>query len=272
MHSALLAVSSDSAAPSWVPMMAFAIPALIVLAVTIPAFRSRHRSASAKHAQSSGRKESDTALGSAESIEDGGAYSSDALLKALAVKPEDHGPVGDLPHDEGWAGTMLGLKSKMSSATELLEPHFHWGSRAAGQVFIRIGPDEKIAGGTELYSNRHVRQITVLRVAAPQFTLGEQGGRPITTDGATPELEGILSTITPNSGVWTGMYAHAGNEGIVISRGALTAPQFWAYDLWLAERIARKLGLAPLPDQRIGPAWKVPYDLGRSLRAATGDC
>lgn len=267
MLSAILAVSSDSAAPSWVPMVAFAVPALIVLAVAVPAIRSRRRWASAKDAQKSGRKESDTALGSAESIVDGGAYSSDALLKALAVKPEDHGPVGDLPHDEGWAGTMLGLKSKISTATNLLEAHFFWGSRAAGQVFIRIGPDEKIAGGTELYSNRHVRQITVLRVAAPQFTLGEQGGRPVAGHGSTAELEGILGAISSNAGVWTGIYAHGGDEGIVFSRGAVTAPQSWAYDLWLAERIGRALGLTPLPDQRIGPAWKVPYGLGRSLRA-----
>ena len=38
------------------------------------------------------------------------AYQAEALLAALAIKPEDHGPVGDLPHDEGWRGSMLGLR------------------------------------------------------------------------------------------------------------------------------------------------------------------
>ena len=39
----------------------------------------------------------------------------------------------------------------------------------------------------------------------------------------------------------------------------------WVYDLWLCERIAEALGLPPLKPARIGPAWKVPYGLGKSL-------
>jgi hypothetical protein len=37
------------------------------------------------------------------------------------------------------------------------------------------------------------------------------------------------------------------------------------YDLWLCERIAEAMDLTPLKPARIGPAWKVPYGLGKSL-------
>jgi hypothetical protein len=83
-----------------------------------------------------------TDLGSADSIADPAEYSIDALLEALAVRAEDHGPTADgMPHDEGWAGTMLGLRSRMSAASEVLEPHVHWGTRAGRQVFIRTRVD-----------------------------------------------------------------------------------------------------------------------------------
>ena len=128
-----------------------------------------------------GRRRGGDALarGSAAGIPDGGEYKNEALLRALSVKPEDHGPDHEgNPHDEGWAATMLGLRSKVSSSTDLLEPHLYWGPRPAGQVFVRIGPDEKIAGGSELYSERHLRSITVLRADAPEFELDGSPGAP----------------------------------------------------------------------------------------------
>src|SRR5207249_3181100 len=127
--------------------------------------------------QAQRRAPESTRLGSAARIDDPAEYSVDALLKALAVRPEDHGPTAEgMPHDEGWAGTMLGLRSRMSAASSVLEPHVYWGTREGRQVFIRVGPDEKIEGGTTMLSNRHVRSITVLRVAAPTFDVESEGG------------------------------------------------------------------------------------------------
>ncbi|MBI4897404.1 MAG: hypothetical protein HY827_03450 [Actinobacteria bacterium] len=256
-------------APTWLPVVVFLVPAVIVVAVLIPALRSRKRSGAAQRQQRRGRQSADTRLGSATEIDDCAPYSTDALLKAMAIKPEDHGPGGGQPHDEGWAGTMLGLKSKISYATVVLEPHVYWGERPCGQVFIRVGPDEKLEGGTMMGTNRHVRQITVLRVAAPVFDLEVRDGRPTATADSDLSIAGALASLSQDEVVWQDLRVHGGADGIVVHRGAITAPGFWIYDLWLAERIAGALTLEALPAARIGPAWKVPYGLGRAFEPST---
>lgn len=265
MNLVLLAMDPNAETPSWIPIVAFAIPVAIVLAVLIPALRKRKGYKRARSHERSARQESDTVLGSAAAIDDPSGYSTEALLKAMAVVEPDYGPDAEanLPFNEGWAGNMLGLKDKMSAASEVLEPNVYWGERHGRQVFVRVGPDEKIEGGTTMMSNRHIRQITVLRVNAPLFTLAVPDGRPVATDGGTPELDGLLGTLGESETVWADLRATAGPEGIVLHRPVITAPGFWIYDLWLAERIAERLNLQPLAAKRIGPAWKVPYGLGR---------
>jgi hypothetical protein len=258
-------MTQETPAPSWLPLVFFAIPVLIVGAVLAVALPARRRAKAGQSAQKTARQESDTQMGVAESIEDGGDYSVDALLKALAIKPADYGPTDDLPYDEGWSGTMLGLKSRISSSVTVLEPSLFWGSRAQGQVFIRLGPDEKVEGDTMMGTNRHIRHITVLRVEAPRAELDVAGGRPAFTDGAAPELASALASVKSNPGIWDGLRGWLGPDGIVLIRPGLQDASFWAYDLWLVERIARSMKLPPLEDARIGPSWKVPYGLGRSL-------
>ena len=132
---------AEEAAPSWVPVVAFAVPAVIVLAVLIPALRLRGRAGRARRAQARRRPADTTTLGSAVDIRDPSEYSIEALLKALAVRPEDHGPTADgMPHDEGWAGTMLGLKSRMSASSTVLEPHVHWAPERGGRSSSGWGP------------------------------------------------------------------------------------------------------------------------------------
>jgi hypothetical protein len=263
MQILLLAIDQDTPAPSWLPIALLAIPVVIIAAVLIPALRYRARHKKAMARSRGGVGEDATALGSSAQISDGATYSVDGLRKALAIKPEDHGPTDDEPHDEGWAGTMLGLRSKISYATEILEPHVYWGSRQLGQVFIRIGPDEEIEGGTMLGSNKHIRQITVLRVGAPEFKLDVIDGVPAVVEGAAPGIENLFARMSPTAEIWQDVAAQGGPEGIVISRGAITSPEFWIYDLWLVEAIARTLRLRALDDARIGPAWRVPYGIGR---------
>lgn len=250
-------------APSWIPIVAFAVPALIVLAVLIPAIRGRRRYKKAQGAQKRGIQPSTVALGSASTISDGAAYSTEGLRRALSIAEEDWGPVGDLPHNEGAGGEALGLKTKINTSSELLDPNLMWGEREFGQVFIRIGPDEKIEGGTELYSNRHIRQISTLRVAAPEFVLAERDGKPAVIEGSAPGIDAVLSRMQPNSAVWEGFAAKGGPEGIVSSRQIVSEPDFWVYDLWLLERIAQDLKYPALDEARIGPAWKLPYGVGR---------
>lgn len=247
----------EEAAPSWLPILFLAIPVVIVGGVFMAFAGTRRRAKADKRQQRSGRKASEVTLGSAGAIDDATKLAPDAVLKALAVVPESD------EYDEGEAGTMLGLKSKISHSVHVLEPHVYWGERAGRQVFVRVGPDEKIENGTTMGSNRHVRQITVLRVASPEFTLE---GLDL-VNGETPELAGALASIDKRSSVWDGFYAHGGADGIVLTRSAVTGPNYWAYDLWLAERMATTLGLPALPPEKIGPAWKVPYELGRHFTA-----
>ena len=265
-----MTIGAEQAAPAWVPVVAFAIPVVIILAVLIPALTRRSRAAAARREQSGRRSEATAELGSARAIDDPSEYSSNGLLTAMAILPEDHGPKDGMPHDEGWAGTMLGLKSKMSSSTTLLEPHVFWGTRAGRQVFIRMGPDEKIEGGTTMMSNRHVRNITVLRVWAPSFSIESDDGTLIASGDAAPELSGLLLRLMSSLSSWSDTRIHGGPDGIVAARGSLDMIENnWVYDLWLLERIADDLGLEPLPPARIGPAWKVPYGLGKSLTPTT---
>jgi hypothetical protein len=210
-------------------------------------------------------------MGSAGAIADPSDYSTDALLTALAVRSEDHGPRDGMPHDEGWAGTMLGLKSRMSSATNLLEPHVYWGVRGMGQVFIRVGPDEKIEGGTTMLSNRHVRSITVLRVDSPQLEIESDEGTLRLTTSAPAAIEQLVTSLTTSLPTWSDTCITGGPDGLVANRDAIDGIwNSWVYDLWLLERIAERLHLPPLRGARIGPAWKVPYGLGRSRTARDG--
>lgn len=264
MQSVLIAIEAEQPAPSWVPIVALAIPVVIIAAVLIPALRARARHRKAMQRSRGGVGEDSVALGSSAAVSDGATFSVDGLRKALAVKAEDHGPTDSEPHDEGWAGTMLGLRSKISTATEVMEPHVYWGERELGQVFVRVGPDEEIEGGTMLLSNRHIRQITVLRVAAPEFKLDVVDGRPAVVEGAAPGIENLFSRMSSVDEIWQDAAAQGGPEGIVVCRSALTSPEFWIYDLWLAEAIARELRLPALDHARIGPAWRVPYGVGRT--------
>jgi hypothetical protein len=258
-----LVIAAEEAAPAWVPVVALAIPVVIMLLVAVPAFRKRARVKRAQAAQRERLPEDAVDIGSAGAISDPSDYSTVAILKAMAVKPADYG--AEESYNEGWAGDMLGLKSRISTSTNVLEPHVFWGVRGLGQVFIRLGPDEKIEGGTTMLSNRHIRQITVLRVEAPAFRIFAEDGTLRLLDPAPTEVEQLVTSLPTSVPTWGDARIVAGPEGIVGSRDAIDGLEnSWIYDLWLLERIAERLGLPPLRDAPIGPKWKVPYGLGRS--------
>jgi hypothetical protein len=258
---------AEQAAPAWVPVVAFIVPAVIVLAVLIPALRLRRRAGVARRSQARRRRAPVTELGSVARIDDPAEYSIEAVLTALAVRPGDHGPTADgMPHDEGWAGTMLGLKSRMSASSQVLEPHVHWGTRGGRQVFIRIGPDEKIEGGTTMFTNRHIRSITVLRVEAPPFEVRSDDGELRATDDTPAPVRTLVERLAPDRATWSDVLVAGGPKGIVAARAAIDGTTgSWVYDLWLLERIADRLQLEPLKPARVGPRWRVPYGLGKAL-------
>ena len=85
-----LNIVAEQAAPAWVPAVALAIPIVIMLLLGVPALRRRSRASAARRAQGERRTDQSVALDSATSIDDPSAYSTGAVLKALAVRPEYH--------------------------------------------------------------------------------------------------------------------------------------------------------------------------------------
>jgi hypothetical protein len=164
-------------------------------------------------------------------------------------------------------GTMLGLRSRIADNTSVMEPHVFWGERAGRQVLVRVGPDEKLEGSTTMFSNRHLRAISVVRVGVPEFELRGEDGR-LRVEGEAPgKVTDLVGELSPSPEVWRDLLVRGGPEGIVATRPSFAdVLNLWLYDLWLAERIADRLDAPALPAARIGPAWKVPYGLGRAPR------
>ena len=262
-------MAQEQAVPGWVIAAAFAVPAVIMLLVLRWALRGRARHG--RHKRAEGRRRGGDALarGSAAGIADGGAYKNEALLRALSIKPEDHGPdeYGN-PHDEGWAGTMLGLRSKISSATDLLEPHLYWGPRGRRPGVRPDGARREDRGrlGAVLrappaFDHRAARGRSRVRAGRIVGAATAGGRRPAAArararpDRANPDL-------------WDRLLVVGGPKGIVATRPS-GGSEFggWVYDLWLLERLAGVMELEPLANARVGPAWKVPYGLGRSAKA-----
>ena len=262
-----MTVIADQAAPAWIPIVLLMIPIVIMAVLLRSSFRWHRRRRAGRRAWTARRNADATDLGSAASISDPSAYTSDALLKALAIAPENHGPTADgLPWDEGWFATMLGLKSKMSDSVSVLEPHVLWGARDRGQVFIRLGPDEKIEHDSGVITNRHFRNITVLRVAAPAFQVRAEHGSLLMSDDGPADVRGLVQSLRPDFVTWSDVRIAGGPEGIVAARTGFEPVQnTWVYDLWLCERIAGVLQLPPLEAAPIVPGWKVPYGLGKAF-------
>src|SRR4051812_46049495 len=108
-------------------------------------------------------------IGSSMSIDDAGHVPWRDLLDALAVQPEG-------AYHDGWMGTMLGLQTKWSTSTTVLEAHRLWGTHNGREVAIRLGADEKIEGDTQLMSNKHIRAITTVNGPTDPFEIvGEAG-------------------------------------------------------------------------------------------------
>src|SRR5205085_4822312 len=108
---------------------------------------------------------------------------------------------------------------------------------------IRLGPDEKIEGSTEMYSNKHIRAITMIEVALPEFELVGEGG-VVRAHGPVPDaVAAVLTQLRPSPEIWSKLSVKSGPSGITANRPAVADPlNSWLYDLWLCERIAAALG------------------------------
>jgi hypothetical protein len=176
------------------------------------------------------------AIGSAAAISDPGRVPWRDLLDALAVQPEG-------PYHEGWMGTMLGLQTKWSTSSTVLEPHRMWGVRHGHNVQIQLGPDEKVEGGTELYSNKHIRAIIDIEAVLPPFEVTGENGRLSAHGDVPPAVTEVLRGLQSSPEVWQKLTVTAGPTGIRSSRPSVgDVLNCWLYDLWLCERLAAALG------------------------------
>jgi hypothetical protein len=263
---AVVAFSREGSVPSWAILLILAIPAVLMGFLLIRAIGLRARQERVR-ASPLARRAEGIPLGSAGQIADGGQVPWENLLEALAVAPEDHGPAGGLPHDEGWMGTMLGLKARMSSGTGPSEPHVYWGERAGRQVLIRIGADEQMEGG-QLTTNRRLIEVTLVRAQFPPFELRGDDGALDAAPGSGPlpgAAAAVIVLLEAAPDVWRRLRIVAGPEGIVARRPAFDDfVSGWIYDLWLLERLADATGAPALERRRIGPAFEIPYGMGRA--------
>ncbi len=258
-----MARMTETEAPSWLPFVFFAIPAAIFAVVMVWAVRSRRARSRSRRGEASRPGPDSVAQGSGSAIRDPAAINAEGIEQALAIGDAPSGRPG-----EPLAATAarLGLRSRISTATHLLEAHFAYGERHGRQVFARIGPDEKIAGGSVMTSNKHVRVLCVVRVAAPELLLAERDGRLQGDPSTPPEVAAVLDGLSASE-LWRHVHVRGGPDGIVFSRPALddATGRAWLDGLWLLERIADKLRLPPLEPDRLGPSWTVPYGLGREV-------
>jgi hypothetical protein len=212
-----------------------------------------------------------TPTGASGEIADGGVLSTFDLGQALRVQ---EAPELDSQGEDNYAEP-LGLHYHEGSTGfrhswgNTATPGVLQGTRHGRQVFIRIG---WLGEGPPMYfltfrMNR-LRFVTALRVEAPEFQLGDSGGRLI-GDGATPPaVSTLIQGLAPSPAVWRELRVLSGPEGIVASRrigrssGALGS---WVHDLWLLERLADVLDAEPLPHKRLKRDWTVPYGLGERV-------
>ena len=88
------------------------------------------------------------------------------------------------------------------------------------------------------------RGYNEVRVQAPvpPFRVRESDHRPVAEPGAPPEVEDVLAGVEPDRSVWRDVEIDGGPDGITARRPVKAHPQGYVYDLWLAERLADRLG------------------------------
>jgi hypothetical protein len=200
-------------------------------------------------------------VGSAAQIADAGSIGWPSLLDALSVRGDPDRSDRD-PGPENSVSERLGLTAP--TVVGRFQPNLIYGTRHGRQVFVRIGIDETYLSA---FSTRHMRQITVLRVEAPDFELAGADGLVRPESEVPVAIRAVLEALRPSPDVWDGLIVVGGPEGIVASRPIphRVRVQFqWLYDLWLVERIADALHASALPPARLGKSYLVPYWLGRA--------
>lgn len=220
--------------------------------------RSRRTGARVRGGPLAGGSSTARAPRTAGTIADGGQVPAQELLGALGVRAEED---DDADSDDEGTGAMLGLTHHRFRHGALWEPTVYDGSRNGHQVYIRIGRSTSARGPGANF--RRMRDVSAVRVAAPEFELTSADGRLQAETTVPPAIAGMLEQIQPSPDVWHDLRVIAGPAGLVASRGS--AEDYlggWIYDLWLLERMATCLNGAALPPEHLGREWAPPYGMG----------
>jgi hypothetical protein len=166
--------------------------------------------------------------GRAAEIADPGELGWEVVWEALKTEP---------PAEDGGTLTQeLGLdqENEISQGGDMPATEFS-GTRNGRRVALRIGV---VSVGLR---NRAANEVEVEAAVAP-FHVRADGGRPVPAPGAPPEVEETLAGLAPAPEVWKDVEVEGGPDGIVARRPVTAHSQGYVYDLWLAERLAERLG------------------------------
>jgi hypothetical protein len=186
-----------------------------------------------------------------------------AKLEALRVAAEGEG--------EGAMPSGLGLRQDLGGSRGSAY-NYNWmhGRRHGRQVEVRLGCSEKYFKGLSFGSQKHMRQVTWVRVLAPEFELVGQRGELCPSDSAPAPLRESIARV-PDAPVWDELRLAAGSEGIVSNRPIRVglpddAQNGFLADLWLIERLCECGDLRALAERAPRRSRPAPYGLGRWSR------
>ena len=184
-------------------------------------------------------------VGSAAQITDAGSIGWPSLLDALSTERVDSDSDDGDPGPENSISEALGLKAP--TAVSRFQPNLTYGTRRGRQVFIRIGIDESYLSG---FSNRHMRQITVLRVDVPTFELvGEDGLLHADTDA--PDALRPVAGASHRLSITAGRRRPRRNRREPPRSSSVRVQFKWLYDLWLV-RADRRFPASATPSSQLG--------------------
>lgn len=108
------------------------------------------------------------------------------------------------------------------------------GTRHGRPVALRIG----VVPGVR---QKAMNEVQVTGPVVP-FHVREDGGRLVSGPEPAPEVDEVLAEIGPAPEVWRKLEVEGGPDGIRARRPVTAHNQGYVYDLWLAERLADRLG------------------------------
>jgi hypothetical protein len=167
--------------------------------------------------------------GRAAEIADPGELGWEVVWEALKTEPP--------AEDPSTITQELGLDEEREitqSSSDMPATEFS-GTRHGRSVALRIGVVSSVwreTGTTEVH----------VHAAVTPFRAGADDGRLVAEPGTGPEIEEFLGRLAPAPDVWRKVAIEGGPDGIIARRPVTAHPQGYVYDLWLAERLADRLG------------------------------